>query len=109
VTFAAHLAAYVALSTTALMLLRRSLAGAELGELATDPRVLAGAALYAASFGTFLLALRHFEVLTVFPVFLASAYAATTVAAAVFLGESLTSGRVAGLLLVGAGLVLLAR
>ncbi len=107
--FAAYLVSYVVLSTAGLMLLRRSLADAALADALSDPRFYAGAAGYALSFGTFLLSLRRFEVLTVFPVFLGVTYAAIAVAAAIFLGESLTPGRVAGLALVGAGLVLLAR
>ncbi len=107
--FAAYLVTYVALSTAGLMLLRRSLADATIAEALSDPRFYAGAAGYALSFGTFLLSLRQFEVLTVFPVFLGATYATIAVAAAIFLGESLTPGRVAGIALVGAGLLLLAR
>lgn len=108
-TFAAYLVAYVVLSAAGLMLLRRSLADASFAEALSDPRFYAGAAGYALSFGTFLLSLRRYEVLTVFPVFLGCAYAAVAVGAAVFLGEALTPARVAGLALVGSGLVLLAR
>lgn len=108
-SFAAYLLAYVALSTAGLMLLRRSLADATFAEALSDPRFYAGAVGYALSFATFLLSLRRFEVLTVFPVFLGCAYAAVAVGAAVFLGEALTPARVAGLALVGSGLVLLAR
>ena len=107
--FAAYLVTYVVLSTAGLMLLRRSLADASLAEALSDPRVYAGAAGYALSFGTFLLSLRRFEVLTVFPVFLGVTYATIAVAAAIFLGESLTPARVAGLALVGSGLLLLAK
>ena len=107
--FAGYLIAYVLLSTTGLMLLRRSLADVPLSEALGDPRFYLGAAAYAFSFGTFLLSLRRFEVLTVFPVFLGVTYAAIAVAAAIFLGESLTPSRLAGIALVGAGLLLLAR
>lgn len=108
-TFAAYLVAYVVLSAAGLLLLRRSLADATLGQALADPRFYAGAAGYALSFGTFLLSLRRYEVLTVFPVFLGCAYAAVAVGAAVFLDEALTGARVAGIALVGAGLLLLAR
>lgn len=108
-TFAAYLVAYVALSAAGLILLRRSLADATLEEALSDPRFYAGAAGYALSFGTFLLSLRRYEVLTVFPVFLGTAYATIAVAAAIFLDETLTPARVAGLVLVGSGLLLLAR
>lgn len=107
--FAGYLIVYVALTTTGLMLLRRSLADVPLSEALGDPRFYIGATAYALSFGTFLLSLRHFEVLTVFPVFLGVTYATIAVAAAIFLGESLTPSRVAGIALVGAGLLLLAR
>lgn len=107
--FAAYLVAYVVLSTAGLMLLRRSLADVPLSDALADPRFYAGAAGYALSFTTFVLSLRHFEVLTVFPTFLGLTYAAIAVSAAIFLGETLTPSRVAGIALVGAGLLLLAR
>ena len=97
------------LSTTGLILLRRSLADVSTGHTLSDPLFYAGALSYALSFGTFLLSLRRYEVLTVFPVFLSVTYAGIAVAAAVFLGEDLTPVRVVGLVLVGAGLILLAR
>jgi multidrug transporter EmrE-like cation transporter len=109
VTFAAYLVTYVVLSAAGLLLLRLSLEDATLGEALSDPRFYAGATCYALSFGTFLLSLRSYEVLTVFPVFLGCAYAAVAVGAAVFLGEELTPTRVAGLVLVGAGLLMLGR
>jgi multidrug transporter EmrE-like cation transporter len=108
-TFAVYLITYAVLSTTGLILLRRSLADVSTGDTLSDPLFYAGALSYALSFGTFLLSLRRYEVLTVFPVFLSVTYAGIAVAAAVFLGESLTPVRVAGLVLVGAGLILLAR
>ena len=108
-SFAAYLVTYVVLSATGLILLRRSLADATMGEALSDPRFYLGAAGYALSFATFLLSLRHWEVLTVFPVFLGTAYATIAVAAAIFLDEALTPARIVGLALVGAGMVLLAR
>jgi len=53
--------------------------------------------------------LRRFEVLTVFPLFTGVAYATVTVAATVVLSEALTTSRVAGIVLVAAGAVLLVR
>jgi multidrug transporter EmrE-like cation transporter len=97
------------LSTAGLILLRRSLADVTMAEALSDPQFYAGGASYALSFGTFLLALRHFEVLTVFPVFLSVTYAGVAVFAAIFLNETLTPLRVTGLVLVGSGLVLLTR
>jgi multidrug transporter EmrE-like cation transporter len=105
----AYTAAYTTLATLGLVVLRRSLADASLSELARAPGVYAGAVLYAASFGTFLLSLRHFEVLTVFPLFTGVAYATVTVASALLLDEPLTPARVAGIALVAAGAVLLVR
>ncbi len=97
------------LSTAGLILLRSSLADATTAEALSDPRFYAGAASYALSFATFLLSLRRFEVLTVFPVFLSVTYAGVAVCAAIFLNEPLTPLRVVGLALVGSGVVLLTR
>lgn len=47
--------------------------------------------------------------LTVYPLFTGVAYASVTVAAATFLDEMLTASRVAGIVLVGLGAVLLVR
>ena len=88
------------------MLLRRSLTGAEIPSVLTDPRFVLGAAFYAASFGTFLLALRRFEVLTVYPVFSGLTYATVTVAAVVFLNESFSASRMGGIALVAVGVAL---
>jgi multidrug transporter EmrE-like cation transporter len=105
-----YLAVYVTLSTAGLLLLRSRLgSGDGLGELATDPRFLLGAACYAASFLTWLLALRHFELTRAFPVFLGSSYAAVTIGAVVILGEHLTGLRVTGIVLVGLGILLVGR
>jgi len=100
---------YTALATTGLVLLRRSLAGAELPSLVADPRFLVGAAFYAASFATFLLSLRRFEVMTVYPVFSGLVYATLTIAAAAFLDEVLTLTRLTGIFLVAGGVALLVR
>ena len=105
-----YLVVYVALSTAGLLLLRSRLgSGAGLGDLVTDPRLLVGAACYAASFLTWLLALRHFEITRAFPIFLGSSYAAVTIGAVLVLGEHLTGLRVTGIVLVGLGIVLVGR
>ncbi len=106
---AVYTAVYVALATTGLVLLRRSLADASFAEILAEPGFYLGFAFYAASFFTFLLSLRRFDVLTVYPVFSGLAYAAVTVAAVWVLGEELTTARVAGIVLVGMGVVLLVR
>lgn len=108
-TFLTYLAVYVTLATTGLVLLRRSLAGAEILAVVADPQFLLGVAAYAASFLTFLLSLRQYEVLTVFPVFFGVAYAAVALAAILVLGEDLSVARAAGLVLVGTGVLLLVR
>jgi multidrug transporter EmrE-like cation transporter len=109
VALIAYAAVYTALATLGLVLLRRSLGDAALAETLRDPVFYLGALAYAASFGTFLASLRRFEVLTVFPLFTSLAYATVTVAAALVLDEPLTASRVAGIVLVGAGIVLLVR
>ena len=106
---AAYSIAYTVLATAGLVLLRRSLAGESLAAAIANPEFIGGGAFYAASFGTFLLALRRFEVLTVYPVFSGLTYATVTVAAVIFLGESLTPARVIGIALVGCGVALLVR
>lgn len=105
----AYAAAYTTLATLGLVVLRRSLADASFSEIARAPGLYAGGLLYAASFGTFLLSLRHFEVLTVFPLFTGIAYATVAVASALYLDEPLTLARVGGIALVAAGAVLLVR
>ena len=104
-----YAAAYTALATTGLMLLRSRLESAGIDEALRDPVLYLGAFCYAASFCTFLLALRRFEVLTVFPLFTGITYATVAIGAAVILGEELTAPRVAGLALVGVGAILLVR
>lgn len=108
-TLIAYAIAYTTLATAGLVVLRRSLEDEAFSELVRDPAVYAGGLLYAASFATFLLSLRSFEVLTVFPLFTGVTYATVTLAAVVVLGESLTASRLAGIALVAAGAVLLTR
>jgi hypothetical protein len=105
----AYTAAYTLLATSGLLLLRSRLDGADIQAVLIDPRAYLGAVCYAASFGTFLLSLRRFEVLTVFPVFTGVTYAAVASGAAMVLGEPLGISRVAGLAFIGAGVMLLVR
>lgn len=108
-TLAVYTVVYVALATTGLVLLRRSLADSSLADIVAEPGFYLGFAFYAASFLTFLVSLRRFDVLTVYPVFSGLAYATVTVAAVWVLGEHLSAARLAGIVLVGAGVVLLVR
>ena len=100
---------YTTLATLGLVVLRRTLADASVAEIVRTPGLYAGGLLYAASFGTFLASLRHFEVLTVFPLFTGVTYATVTLAAALLLHEQLTISRLAGIALVAAGAILLVR
>jgi multidrug transporter EmrE-like cation transporter len=100
---------YAVLATTGLIVLRSSLEDATIAEGLRMPGVYLGAVCYAASFGTFMLSLRRFDVLTVFPVFSGVAYASVALAAAAVLGEDLGTARVLGLGLVGVGVILLTR
>ena len=106
---ALHTAVYALLATTGVILVRSSLEGATLAEGLATPGLYLGAACYAASFATFLVALRQYEVLTVFPLFSGVAYASVAVAAAVFLGEGLGTSRLLGLGSVAVGVILLTR
>ena len=106
---AGYSAVYTAFATAGLVLLRKSLSGAEIPGVLGDPRFLLGASFYAASFATFLLALRRYEILTVYPIFSGLAYATVSAAAVIFLGESLSAGRVGGIVFVALGVALLSR
>jgi multidrug transporter EmrE-like cation transporter len=112
---ALYTAVYVGLSTSGLLLLRRSLsrAGGDYGSvvwnLLRNPEVLAGGALYVLSFLTFLLALRRFQLSLVYPVFVASGYIAVVLGAWVVLDEELSLSRGIGMALVAAGLVFVTR
>jgi multidrug transporter EmrE-like cation transporter len=106
---AAYSLIYAALATTGLVLLRRSLSDASLTAVVSNPEFFIGGLFYAASFGTFLVALRRFEVLTVYPIFTGLAYATVSIAAVIFLNESLDVERLLGILLVAGGVLLLTR
>jgi multidrug transporter EmrE-like cation transporter len=109
VKLAAFALVYTTLATLGLVVLRRTLADASLAEIVRSPGFYAGGVFYAASFATFLLSLRSFEVLTVFPLFTGITYASVALAAALVLGEPLTAARLAGMAFVAVGAVLLVR
>lgn len=105
-----YVVVYVSLSTSGLILLRSRLAHAEsIAVLARDPRLLAGAVCYAASFLTWLAALRRFEITRAFPVFMGLSYATVTIAAVIVLGERLSVIRALGIALVGVGVLLVSQ
>lgn len=108
-TYGVFLVLYVVLTTTGVVLLRRSLADAEIPAVLMSPTFLLGLSAYLGSFLTFMLSLRSFEVLAVFPVFFGLAYTSVALAAVVVLDEDLSTGRLAGVVLVGSGVLLLAR
>lgn len=106
-----HVAGYVVLSTAGLVLLRSSLAqaGRPAAELLRDPRLLVGGALYAASFLAWLSALRYYQLSVIYPVVVGLGYTAVLLASVVFLDEHISGARAVGMLLVGVGILLLAR
>jgi multidrug transporter EmrE-like cation transporter len=105
---AAYVAAYALLSTGGVLLRAASDVDELAGAGATaDPYFIAGFLLYALSFFTWLLALRMFEVVAIFPVFVGVGYACVVLGAYFFLNESLTASRVAGILVIFAGIALL--
>lgn len=112
---APYVAASALLTTGGVLLLRRAMSGVDelssgtLGSLLLDPTFLAGFVLYAASFVTWLLALRRFEVVVVFPAFVAVNYVGVVLGAKFFLGESLTTTRVLGIVVILVGVLLVAR
>lgn len=110
---AAYTAIYVCLSTSGLLLLRRSLPrlghGQLLAELSSQPEVFVGGLLYVLSFLTFLLALRRFQLSLVYPVFLGCGYVAVALGSWLILDERFSVSRVVGITVVGVGLVLVTR
>jgi multidrug transporter EmrE-like cation transporter len=109
VKLAAFAFVYTTLATLGLVVLRRTLADASLAEIVRAPGFYAGGVFYAGSFATFLLSLRSFEVLTVFPLFTGITYATVALVAALVLDEPLTAARLAGMAFVAVGAVLLVR
>jgi multidrug transporter EmrE-like cation transporter len=115
VTTALYVASYALLSTGGVLLLRSALkdvdelSTASVRDLLVDPSFLLGFVLYALSFLTWLLALRRYEVVVIFPVFVAVGYACVVLGGYLFLGESLSASRVVGILVIFAGMALLFR
>lgn len=110
-----YIAVYSVLSTAGVLLLRASvddLGGLSLGAVAhaaRSPAFLVGFACYAASFLTWLAALRLHEVTRIFPAFAGAGYCAVVVGAALFLGEELSLSRAAGIAVILAGILLVLR
>jgi multidrug transporter EmrE-like cation transporter len=115
VTTALYVATYALLSTGGVLLLRTAmkdvdqLSAASIRSLLVEPSFLLGFVLYALSFLTWLLALRQYEVVVIFPVFVAVGYACVVLGGYLFLGESLSASRVVGILVIFAGMALLFR
>jgi multidrug transporter EmrE-like cation transporter len=115
VTAAAYVAAYALLSTGGVLFLRSALRDVDelsleaARHLLTNPYFLAGFLLYSLSFFTWLLALRRFEVVAIFPVFVGVGYACVVLGAYLFLDESLTASHATGILVILAGIALIAR
>ena len=114
-TTALYVATYALLSTGGVLLLRAAmkdvdqLSVASVRSLLVEPSFLLGFVLYALSFLTWLLALRRYEVVVIFPVFVAVGYACVVLGGYLFLGESLSASRLVGILVIFAGMALLFR
>jgi multidrug transporter EmrE-like cation transporter len=114
-TTALYVVSYALLSTGGVLLLRTALkdvdelSAASIRSLLVEPSFLLGFVLYALSFLTWLLALRRYEVVVIFPVFVAVGYACVVLGGYLFLGESLSASRVVGILVIFAGMALLFR
>jgi multidrug transporter EmrE-like cation transporter len=114
-TTALYVASYALLSTGGVLLLRTALKDvdqlsvASLRSLLVDPAFLLGFVLYALSFLTWLLALRRYDVVVIFPVFVAVGFACVVLGGYLFLGEPLSASRVVGVLVIFAGMALLFR
>ena len=108
-TTAAYVAAYALFSTGGVLLLRTALTDVDVSAktartLLAEPSFLIGFLLYALSFATWLLALRRYEVVAIFPVFVGVGYACVVLGGYVFLGEQLTASRAAGILIIFVGI-----
>jgi multidrug transporter EmrE-like cation transporter len=112
---AAYTIVYVTLSTSGLLLLRRSLPGLSntpgglVTDLASHPEVIAGGALYALSFLTFLFALRRFDLSLVYPLFAGCAYVTVALGSWLVLEERVSLSRGVGIAVIGVGLILVLR
>jgi multidrug transporter EmrE-like cation transporter len=102
---------YMVLSTAGLLLVRSGLhagAGSTRAELA-KPQVIFGLIFYVASFGIWLVALKRYQLSSVYPLFIGVGYTAVVISSAVLLHERITPLKAAGILLVGAGVLLLVK
>jgi multidrug transporter EmrE-like cation transporter len=112
---AVYLAVYAVLGTGGVLLLRTTLKDvdgisvATVKDLLAEPAFLLGFVLYALSFGTWLIGLTRWDVVVAFPAFAGTGYACIVLGAYVFLGESLSPTRLVGIVVIFAGLLLLAR
>ena len=112
---AVYLAVYAVLGTGGVLLLRTALKDVDGISVATvkgllaEPAFLFGFVLYALSFFTWLLALTRWEVVVAFPAFAGVGYACIVLGAYLFLDESLSPTRLAGIIVIFAGMILLAR
>ncbi len=112
---AVYLAVYAVLGTGGVLLLRTTLKDVDgisvstAKELLAEPLFLLGFALYALSFLTWLVALTRWEVVVAFPAFAGVGYACIVLGAYFFLGESLSPIRLVGIVVIFAGMILLAR
>jgi drug/metabolite transporter (DMT)-like permease len=115
VTTALYVACYALLSTGGVLLLRTALkdvdqlSTASVRNLVLEPAFLFGFLLYALSFLTWLLALRRHELVVIFPVFVAVSYVCVVLGGHLFLGESLSTSRVVGIVVIFVGTALLFR
>ncbi|MEJ7893287.1 MAG: EamA family transporter [Solirubrobacteraceae bacterium] len=106
------LSLYVSANVGGLMLSGHALKGRsglsmkDLPDLAEQPAVLAGGLLYVISFLLWLYLLSLDAVTVVYPLAIGCAYTGSILCSFLVLNESITAVKVLGLLLVGAGIVL---
>ena len=108
----------VALSAVAQLLLKYGMSRGSAPALSADPRailllllkppVLIGLVIYAVSVVLWLLVLSKVDVSQAYP-FVGAGFIITMIGGAIFFGESITLARLGGTLLIGVGLVLVAR
>lgn len=112
---AAYVAASALLTTGGVLLLRKAMSDVDelsagtLGSLLLTPAFLAGFVLYAASFVSWLLALRRYEAVVIFPAFVGAGYAGVVLGGRLLLGEPLTPACIAGIAVILAGVALVSR
>jgi multidrug transporter EmrE-like cation transporter len=101
---------YVFFGSGGILLLRASLSGHDGGLVHAalhDYRVALGAVFYVIGFTLWLAALRRYDVTLAYPIFAGAAYIGVMVGGAVILGESFTTVKLIGALLIGAGLIVI--